>query len=659
MKKIFLLLLIAVALQAQATDYYVRTDGSNANNGLANTSGGAWLTIEHAAVTVPAGAHNIYVGAGTFDLATTVNLPVGVSVIGAGTGTIITSTSISGNYNPLFFLSSAAGTAGNQRLENFAMNGNSLNVWVGIRVSGRSFVTCKKITASNFYFCAFAFNSQGSLFGDDLRDPGNFDIHLETATYAVGNSVDSCVTTNCSGYNNWDGTGFYGSGHIWFCGQDGFTITNNNMQQTQRVQRRNGWCIKSQSWTKNTLINNNYLEAAPYPYATNGHSDPLIDGGAQYWNFSVELFFTSVLEFSYNISKGALDINKPIKRTFAYGLYAHHNTFGRDALTANQENGIILEYDVSGIRIDSNIMKYITEPVSFSPRLNSLIDSVAITKNLMHNFGQLSQQFFGHVFFSHDQGQPYNMQNIFIKKNTFSADNVNQSSSGIVVSNLYTGTANTLYIEDNIFEKFGQYAITSADGSKLTGVYIRNNLFYQNGEDIKWGNFAGNSAPPNAPYVSTPNYTGNPLFDANYNLQAGSPAIGAATDGGNIGHTGGVAGPDVTPPTIISTNPANSATGVAPGVYNIVINFGEAMNTATLNSTNITGIGGSITAASTYASIAATLLPGTTYTITVNGVQDVAGNTIAAPYVFSFTTAAAPLAPGGDAIFIIKGLFKN
>ena len=48
-----------------ATTYYVRTDGSNSNTGLANTAGGAWLTIDYAADNVAAG-DTIRVQAGTY-----------------------------------------------------------------------------------------------------------------------------------------------------------------------------------------------------------------------------------------------------------------------------------------------------------------------------------------------------------------------------------------------------------------------------------------------------------------------------------------------------------------------------------------------------------------------------------------------------------------
>jgi hypothetical protein len=47
------------------TQYYIRTDGSNSNNGLSNTAGGAWLTLQKAANTVVAG-DTVNVADGTY-----------------------------------------------------------------------------------------------------------------------------------------------------------------------------------------------------------------------------------------------------------------------------------------------------------------------------------------------------------------------------------------------------------------------------------------------------------------------------------------------------------------------------------------------------------------------------------------------------------------
>ena len=55
LKGLLLAGLLTLAPAAWATDYYVRTDGNDANAGTANTSGGAWATVKKCAQTVVAG----------------------------------------------------------------------------------------------------------------------------------------------------------------------------------------------------------------------------------------------------------------------------------------------------------------------------------------------------------------------------------------------------------------------------------------------------------------------------------------------------------------------------------------------------------------------------------------------------------------------------
>jgi hypothetical protein len=106
-------------------------------------------------------------------------------------------------------------------------------------------------------------------------------------------------------------------------------------------------------------------------------------------------------------------------------------------------------------------------------------------------------------------------------------------------------------------------------------------------------------------------------------------------------------------PTVISTTPANLATGV-PTNQAISATFSEAMNPLTINAANftLTAPGGVVVAGtvaySSAGSVAiftptAVLTANTIYTATIKtGEQDLTGNALAANYVWTFTTGAAP-----------------
>jgi hypothetical protein len=121
--------------------------------------------------------------------------------------------------------------------------------------------------------------------------------------------------------------------------------------------------------------------------------------------------------------------------------------------------------------------------------------------------------------------------------------------------------------------------------------------------------------------------------------------------------------PDTTPPTVSSTVPAAAATLVA---INQTINatFSEAMDPLTVNtaSLTVTGPGGTITGTVGYDVVSkiatltptSNLAPNTLYTATVStGARDVAGNALAANFVWSFTTAATATTPAGQAPVVL------
>jgi hypothetical protein len=104
---------------------------------------------------------------------------------------------------------------------------------------------------------------------------------------------------------------------------------------------------------------------------------------------------------------------------------------------------------------------------------------------------------------------------------------------------------------------------------------------------------------------------------------------------------------DTTPPTVTGRTPAPGATGVAAS-SNVTATFSEPVQSGTIGFT-LSGPGGAVPAAVTYdgPSQTATLNPNadlatsTSYTATVSGARDTAGNPMTAPVSWSFTTAAA------------------
>ena len=112
--------------------------------------------------------------------------------------------------------------------------------------------------------------------------------------------------------------------------------------------------------------------------------------------------------------------------------------------------------------------------------------------------------------------------------------------------------------------------------------------------------------------------------------------------------------PDITPPTIISTSPANAATDV-PVSAQYSVKFSEPMLASSINATTVTlkrsagGVAVSGTVQYNAQSREATFLPdvplaySTSYTATVTvGVRDVAGNALVSPLVTTYTTVAQP-----------------
>jgi hypothetical protein len=116
---------------------------------------------------------------------------------------------------------------------------------------------------------------------------------------------------------------------------------------------------------------------------------------------------------------------------------------------------------------------------------------------------------------------------------------------------------------------------------------------------------------------------------------------------------------DVIPPTVISTLPADAATGIARNRA-VTATFSEAMDTATITVASFTLTQGvlPVTGTVSYENLVATFIPatdlasGAVYTATLStAVKDLAGNALEAAYSWSFTTGVN-LAAGPSPVYL-------
>ncbi len=171
-----------------------------------------------------------------------------------------------------------------------------------------------------------------------------------------------------------------------------------------------------------------------------------------------------------------------------------------------------------------------------------------------------------------------------------------------------------------------------------------------------------------APGAASPLYTAPIVLSANATLRFASVDL----DGNWEAAQTATYIVDVIPPTVVAVTPGNSATGVPLDAV-VTVKFDESMNPATVGSGALTaapmlGTGGLTSATYDDASFTATWRPdrpldcATTYTLTLAGAKDLAGNAITAPVTWSFTTSSdctppvTTATPGGGSYTVAQSV---
>ena len=239
---------MAETVEANGTDYYVRTDGSNSNDGTANDAGHAWLTIQYAVDSVNA-TDTINVAAGTYS--ERVEVTKSLTLEGAGSS-LVTVTS------PDFAVAAFTVRVNNVEISGFTAIANGLaSIWLD-GVSGCTIAD--NVLAGTYYGIHLATGSDGNTFtGNDASN--------QIQGFSIEFSDDNIFTDNIANGNA--KTGFYVEGGI------GNTFTGNTASQNTK----NGF--KLVDGADNTLNYNNIYGNALYGVKNCGST--LVDATNNWW----------------------------------------------------------------------------------------------------------------------------------------------------------------------------------------------------------------------------------------------------------------------------------------------------------------------------------------------------------------------------------------
>ena len=471
--------------------YWVAETGSDVSGD--GTYANPWATLGYATTQATTSGDIIHVKAGTITETVQSVLAVGVSIVGSGDTSIITSTAA---LNPIILLSSATeGTDGNQSISYIQVDGDSTAL-IGITVIAR-----KNIKIHHCTFRDFLTNG--------VRFTGVVSGNNPPTIYALNNEVYNCFFYDC-GNEVFSDPYYFASSALTIGGQKDMLIHDNYINETGG---KYGYGISSTALGYNMGLDiyNNTILVSPKHQASNQ------------WSFATELWNNKGgIKIHDNIIQGGVDhggLGSDDIGGYGFALKVYDNEITMDALQPYDQQAILLESDMDGgVYIYGNWI----ENYSIGLSMNALsgptdiIDSVFIYYNIFIETHKSSGNYSGRAI-SVGTGD---YTNISID------NNVVYNSAYIGSAGFHFSTAGSTFtdlnIRNNIFVK--AYNAIRFEDNTITNVNITNNQFYLHTTTTSYVNVTDTNVTE-----EDPARTGDPLFVSatDFHLQAGSPCINA------------------------------------------------------------------------------------------------------------------------------------
>jgi hypothetical protein len=495
--------------------HYISTTGSDVTGD--GTIDNPWKTLRYACTQVTTSGHIVYVNAGNYTETLQSLLSSGVTILGAGRGITNIKSSYAVNYEALIKLETDEGWGvpgcGNQSISGITFDGD-LVTYGGIFVNFRHNVLIYNCSFVKFLKRAVQFLGQPE-YDFTLDNPYNENPGSDYTTFpdpdgwCSGNQFYNNMVTNCATVLN--GSSSKG---VTLDTQDGALVYGNTIDNSARKGFGIGfWNL---GYNKNCKIHDNSIKAAP---------------AVGCYEFCIEFWWSlGGNEIYANAIDGAIDIVHSVDHISAgYSTKIYNNDIGRATPNNVCESGILIEGRVEYLQAYRNKIHHVARAMLIPRHNYTWVDRlfhVDIYDNLMVKLGQNATDYQTWGIYWPDYIDENEHQYVKIQNNTIEADPTLSTVSrwGMQLPNV--NEQSYIYVENNIILNFDSACI-SATGTrtKADHIYIRNNLFYNNG--------GGNDPVYDANFIaSLTNYTysgtvkADPLFisSSNYHLQSGSSA---------------------------------------------------------------------------------------------------------------------------------------